>query len=167
LQRGPGADVNGGAMSKTVVLGVGNLLMQDEAIGVRVAGELWDRLAAENVEFVIGETDVAYCLGCLCPDNFLVLLDAAQLGGAPGSVRILPIQDAVSCQIKPSAMHELNIVDAIAAEYPAIKGVLIGIEPEVVDVGLAMSECLQSQFSLICEEVEKLLRKILEENKDA
>jgi hydrogenase maturation protease len=137
--------------------------MMDDGIGLRVAGELRDRLTAENTEVMIGETDVAWCIDRIRTDDFLVLLDAMCMGEAPGSVRLLPMDKAVSGRLKPYAMHELNIMDAIAAEYPEIKGVLIGIEPAEVGIGLELSECLQSGFDRICANVWILLQKVLED----
>lgn len=154
-------------MSRIAVLGVGNPLMRDDGIGVRVAEMIRDRLEAKNIKVILGETDVSYCLDCICADDFLVLLDAIHAGGLPGSVWLLPMEQAVSCRQKPYAAHDMSLVDAIAEEYPKSRGVLIGIEPEDVGIGLELSACLQDQFSRICADVEALLQKIMEDEADA
>ncbi len=143
-----------------VVLGIGNPLMRDDGIGVQVAGALRDRLADKHVKVVIGETDVAYCLDCICAADFVAVLDAARMGAEPGSVGLLPLQKADSGCKKPFAMHDINVLDAMAAEYPAIKGCLIGIEPADAGLGLDLSAPLQNRFEWICAEAERLIVSI-------
>ena len=42
---------------KIVILGIGNILLSDEGIGVHVANELFKRVLPENVSVVEGGTD--------------------------------------------------------------------------------------------------------------
>ena len=154
-------------MKRLVVLGIGNPIMKDDGIAIRVAQHIKPRIADKNVEVVIGETDVSYCMDSLSDEDLLVVLDAMYIGEEPGRVRLIPLDKAVSCQIKPYSAHDLNILDAIAAEFPGIKGYLIGIEPAVVGIGFELSNYLRIRFDRICSDVEKLLQMIMEEEKNA
>lgn len=154
-------------MNRTVVLGVGNPIMKDDGIGLRVAQAIQPGMAGRNIEVVLGETDVSYCLDCICADDFLVVLDAMYMGEEPGAVRAIPLARAISGRALPQTVHEMNVLDAITAAFPAMRGYLIGIEPAVVGIGFDLSNCIKKRFDRICADVDMLIQKILEEEKDA
>ena len=74
-------------MGRVVVLGVGNLLLSDEGVGVRCVERL--QRAADlppEVALIDGGTSTHELLDDLEGLDLLVILDAAKTGGPPGRV---------------------------------------------------------------------------------
>jgi hydrogenase maturation protease len=78
-----------------VAIGVGNVLLGDDAIGVRVIDALRDAAAREpgalpeGTRLVDGGTLGLDLLGVVGDSSGVVLVDAVRLGGLPGTVSVL------------------------------------------------------------------------------
>ncbi len=72
--------------TKTLVLGLGNVLMGDEGIGVHVVRALEKHPLPENVECLDGGTGGFILLEPLEKAGRIVLIDAAADGNPPGTV---------------------------------------------------------------------------------
>jgi len=140
-------------MSRTLVVGIGSLIMMDDGIGPRVAGAIKDRLQEHGIISVIGETDVQYCLNKIKKDDFLIIIDAMMLDKEPGSIDIIPLQDAAKKHCSLHSQHDFSLVDAVSRDYSDIQGYLIGIEASEIGFGLGLSEPLRQGFDCICEYV--------------
>src|SRR3974377_942260 len=75
------------ARPEILALGLGNLLLGDDAVGLRLLEELRD--AGGDAEFVDGGTQGLALLGYLADRPSVVILDAVALGAAPGTVHVL------------------------------------------------------------------------------
>lgn len=135
-------------MEKIVVLGVGNILMQDEGFGVRVVEEITRRcLFPEHVAVLDGGTLGMELLRFVAGADRLLILDAVNGGGQPGEIYQLA-NDEVKAYFKQKvSMHELGVQDVLAAleliEQPVKEVVVLGIQPAVIDVGLELSPVVQ------------------------
>lgn len=148
---------------KTLVLGVGNRLMSDEGVGVHVI----ERLVAgynipEEVQILDGGTlglDLLYYLEGV--ENLLIV-DAAETGKEPGTIVRLEGEEVpafMSIKISP---HQIGVPDMLAAAkmkdlYPK-RIVLLGIQPELITLGLDLSPALASKLELLTENVLSELR---------
>ncbi|MDF2568532.1 MAG: hybD 1 [Sporomusa sp.] len=135
-------------MEKTVVLGVGNILMQDEGFGVRVVEELTRRYTfTDNVQVLDGGTLGMELLRFISGANRLLIIDAVNGDGAPGKLYQFANEEVKAYFKHKVSMHELGIQDVLAAleliEQPISDIVVIGIQPAVIDVGLELSEVVQ------------------------
>jgi hydrogenase maturation protease len=78
-----------------VVVGVGNVLLRDDGVGVRVVEELRrrsardPRIVPETTRLVDGGTLGSGLLDTIHGSRLVMLLDAADLGQAPGTVSVL------------------------------------------------------------------------------
>ena len=149
-------------MSRAVVLAAGNPLMRDDAIGACIARALEPVFLNLDIEVFIGETDVSCCLDYVCPDDFLIILDAMYMGEQPGTVCKIPLYAAFNCRKKSLFAHETDVVDTLAEWMPGIQGYLIGIEPAEICVGLGLSYCLKNKFTQVCADAEDLIRSIID-----
>ncbi len=129
---------------RTVVLGVGNLIMGDEGAGVRCVERLEATGALPaDVAVIDGGTSTHELLGDLEDLDLLVIVDAVATGGAPGSLVRLEddhIPAAFSHKLSP---HQHGINDLLAAlrllgRAPK-RVVLHGITPAVIALGLELS----------------------------
>ena len=143
---------------KTLVLGVGNKLMSDEGVGVHVI----ERLVAghdlpEEVQVLDGGTlgmDLLYYLEGI--EN-LLLVDAVEAHKEPGAMICLEDEDVpafLSMKISP---HQLGVPDMLAAaklkgQYPK-RLVLLGIQPELLEIGLDLSPLVESKVDILVTKV--------------
>ncbi|SMC82364.1 HyaD/HybD family hydrogenase maturation endopeptidase [Sporomusa malonica] len=135
-------------MEKIIVLGVGNILMQDEGFGVRVVEELTRRYAfPDNVQVLDGGTLGMELLRFIAGADRLLIIDAVNGGCAPGEFYQFANEEVKAYFRDKVSMHELGIQDVLAAleliEEPVKEVVVLGIQPAVIDVGLELSEIVQ------------------------
>lgn len=68
---------------RTVILGIGNVLMQDEGAGVHAVRALAEQALGPGFEVVDGGTLGIELLPIIEDAGSLILIDAARFGGAP------------------------------------------------------------------------------------
>lgn len=150
-------------MKRILVIGIGNLIMKDDGIGVRVVEEMQTQLREINMIPLLGETDVQYCLDEIQSDDFLIIVDAMAEGKEPGSIEIMELCDAIQKRGKLRTQHEFSLLDLISLHYPKIKGCFLGIKAVEIDFGFELSEPLRQRFEEMCTVVLKAIYAIKEE----
>ena len=79
---------------RITILGVGNILLRDEGVGVRVVEELKKGYTfPENVSLVDGGTQGLWLLATIQESDHLIVVDAVLGGGEPGSLYRLERED--------------------------------------------------------------------------
>jgi hydrogenase maturation protease len=148
---------------RTLVLGLGNVLLRDEGIGVWIAESLRRRWWFPPEVLVIeGGTLGLDLLPRLDAIERLLLIDAVTVGREPGSVVRLEgdaVPAALAVKISP---HQIGVQDLLAvarfsgAEPPRV--VLCGMEPERLDPGIGFSPRVRARLSELEERVLAELR---------
>ena len=146
---------------KTLIIGVGNLLLTDEGVGIHAAQRLLrEYQLPEEVLVLDGGTlglDLLYYLEGI--EN-LLLIDAVLMNKEPGTLMRMVDDEVPSYMTFKMSPHHIGIPDMLFAAklkglYPP-NVVLWGVQPEIVDIGLDLSESIAKQ-------VDPLLDHILEE----
>ena len=119
---------------RVVVLGVGNLLRRDEGIGVRVVQELATRYRfPPQVTLVDGGTAGLRLLPLLEGADRLIIVDAVDVGAAPGTVLVLRPEDAEVAPRPAISLHEMGplevlaMLEATTGRHPPTT--IVGIQP--------------------------------------
>jgi hydrogenase maturation protease len=124
---------------RILIAGMGNLLMGDDGVGVHIVRCLPEQPCpgALAVEIGVAALDAAHWLAWA---DGVVAIDAMRAGGAPGSVYQLDAPDAT--RGAAASLHDLSLFEALrlvpAADRP-IRAVLIGVEPERVELRIGLS----------------------------
>jgi hydrogenase maturation protease len=135
-----------------VVIGVGNLLLKDEGIGIHTLKALQEMELPQDIALIDGGTSpdlIAYTRG----GDKMIIIDAARAGGKPGDIyRFKPEDMAAGKGILTSA-HEMGVAEnlalmALTGNEPA-ETVIIGIEPGEIDWGTELSPRLQKRLPAI------------------
>jgi len=141
---------------KAVVLGIGNTILSDEGVGVRVAEALEARYdLPDGVEVIDGGTSGMELLGPLSGTDILVVLDAVKGGQPPGTVvRLAGSEVPVFFRAKLSP-HQVSICDVLAGlefsgELPG-DIVLIGVEPQNLELGLELTSAVAARVPEMVE----------------
>jgi hydrogenase maturation protease len=146
---------------KTLILGVGNLLMGDEGVGVAAIRYLEAKGFAEHAELVDGGTSGFHLLGLFRNQQQLILIDAATDDKPLGTVSL--IRPRYANDFPPTlTAHDIGLKDLIES------AALLGYWPEVDlitvsigDLGLMTME-LSPAVAAALPAVEALVKCCLE-----
>lgn len=145
---------------RTVVVGVGNRLMGDEGIGVRVVEELRRRPLSGAVDVVDAGTIGLDLLFVLEGYGRAVIVDAAEMGLPAGEVRVFGPADLVEAGPVTDA-HGVGVAQVLeVAEATGLcpaNVVLVGVQPEKVGPALGLSECVEAALPGVVRCVEALV----------
>ena len=140
---------------KIVVLGVGNLLLSDEGVGVHVANELVKLELPPGVTVVEGGTDGFRLINVITEADRLIVVDAVKGGGAPGSIYRFDINEVQNCPSGfKTSVHQIGILEVINLSGLIGKTpqtTVIGIEPESLEMGMELSPEIKSKIPRIIE----------------
>lgn len=124
---------------KTLVLGLGNPLVTDDSVGLRVAAEL-QRLLAEDPDVEVSED---YWGGLRLMERMVgfdraIVIDAMQSGAPPGTIhRLTP--GSIPTQRSASA-HDVSLPTALALGRQA--GVALPADDQILLVGIEAEDIL-------------------------
>lgn len=145
-----------GSAKPVLVLGLGNLLLGDDGVGLRLLDQLAAGDCSEDVEFIDGGTQGLALLGYLEDRELVVVLDAIQLGDPPGTIHVVNCAEIERMQaMRSSTSHESNALELLA--YARLLGwqprhlVLVGIEPESTRTGIGLSASVEAALPIAIE----------------
>jgi len=141
--------------SEVVVLGLGNILMEDEGIGVHAANHLQDHYHFKpEIEIVDGGTSGLDLLTYFGPEKSILMIDAVNFDMDPGTVAKLE-DDAIQAQLDPKiSLHHLGLSDLISVaelvDRKAKRMTLLGIQPDSMEnLDLEMTPTIQGVFDKV------------------
>lgn len=119
---------------KTLILGLGNVLLQDEGIGVHTLRELEKLDWPENVDLLDGGTGGFVLLSLFQDYKKLVIIDATLSNEPEGTIKVLKPKFARDFP-KSLSTHELGLKDMIESaillgKVPEIQLIVISINPK-------------------------------------
>jgi hydrogenase maturation protease len=129
---------------RIVVLGVGNILLSDEGVGVRAIEALREGyLLPDGVEVIDGGTSGMELLEDLSSVDLLVVADAVKAGKPPASIiRIAGADVPVFFRAKISP-HQVGLSDVLAdLEFmgePPRETVIIGVQPVSMETRMELT----------------------------
>ncbi len=153
-------------MKKTViVIGLGNTLMSDEGVGVRVVQRLLDFAGRFPLgDFVDAGTGGMSILHLIRGKDRAIFIDCARMGEEPGVIKKFTPQELKSTKVLThQSLHEADLIKIIdmagqLGQCPA-EIIIFGIEPQVVKLGGELSKVLTDRFdeyiTIICKELPK------------
>ena len=129
---------------RVIVMGIGNLLLRDEGVGVHLAQEL--------TRMELGYTNLDIIEAGTCPDilsllspgvDKLIIVDAVKGGNEPGTLYKLSMADLDANPAAPLSLHEVGVVEnlkimSLLGKQPKSM-VVIGVEPKTIGYGLELS----------------------------
>jgi hydrogenase maturation protease len=142
-------------MKETVVLGIGNRLMEDDGIGNYVVEELKRRNALPCYRLIAGETDTDYCLDVLTDADTLILIDASDAGAQPCSVNVYQLEDVLKQPPTSLFPHNYSLIHALKQRSYEGTGILITIEAGSNTYRLGLSPDMERKFIQIVGEVQQ------------
>jgi hydrogenase maturation protease len=127
-------------LKKTLVLGIGNLLLGDEGVGVHAARALSKEGCPDGTEVLEIGTAILDALSALEKAHRVIVLDAMKYEGNPGTVYRIPLGRCRSSQCIAS-MHGFDIfrvMGLLGREYPP-EVLVFGVEPKHLEWSTELS----------------------------
>ena len=146
-------------INKIAIIGIGNLVMGDDGVGIHVV----EALGREDLPPHVGVFDCATrafdVLESIDGTEKAVIVDACKRNNAPGTIyrfRLDPAGDVADESFNLS-LHDINFTDALRAGREIYRLphdiVIIGVEPGLLDWGTELSEGVKSALPRIIEAV--------------
>ena len=148
---------------EVVVIGLGNILMEDEGIGVHAIRHLEENYRFKpEIEIVDGGTSGLDLLPFFGPQKSILLIDAVNFNMEPGTVASLK-DEAILAQLDPKiSLHHLGLSDLISiselTDRKAKKMTLLGIQPKSMEnLDLEMTETIKGVFDKVIRNALRIL----------
>jgi hydrogenase maturation protease len=157
-----------GSAKPVLVLGLGNLLLGDDAAGLKLLAALStaEPTYAAKIEFVDGGTQGLALLHYFANRRAVLVLDAVGLGAAPGSVHVLrgPAIEGLRAQ-RATTAHEGNALELLATarllgDTPE-EIVIVGIEPARIVTGIDLSPQVEASLPAALDRARAILDSML------
>lgn len=143
-------------MTKTVILGVGNLLLTDDGVGIHAIQKLQaDYDLPAGVQVVDGGTCGLDLLQFLEGVDHLIILDAAKLGKTPGSIVRMEGDQVPAYLALKTSPHEIGLPELLFTArltdiYPE-RVVIFGVQPENIETHLGLTPAVAARLEELVE----------------
>lgn len=149
------------ARKPILVIGIGNILIKDEGIGVRVAEQMMKMSLPPDVEVMDGGTGGLDLLYAVEGRKKVIVVDAVKTGSPPGTLFRFTDKDLGEKKGTLRSAHGIDFSDVISASvYFKTKPeeiVFLGIEPEDLGAGLELSPKIGGMIPVLINLVMKEL----------
>ena len=147
---------------KIAILGVGNILLKDEGIGVRVVRQLESEYTfPPYISLVDGGTDGAHLTSLVADFDEIIVIDAVEGGEKPGTLYRFTL-DQIAFDIPTHlSIHQMGVLEALnevklLGKEPKVT--FIGVEPEDIspwgmDLSPVIEEKIPEIITLVLKEL--------------
>ena len=142
----------------TLVLGIGNLVMSDDGIGVRVVQLLNERYRfPPDVTILDGGTLGLDLLPKLEGVDRLLVVDAVETGKVAGTLVRMAGEDVPVVLETKVSPHQMGLKDLLAVAmlqgFMPREMVLLGVQPGIIEMGMDLSAEVGSQLEPLADRV--------------
>jgi hydrogenase maturation protease len=132
---------------KIIVLGVGNLLLRDEGVGIHAIKELEKECFPAQVKIVDGGTGGIDLLFWLEEADYAIIIDCVKAEATPGTIFYFPVTELdLSTSGQITSLHEVNLNEFLLLAKKLGKlppTVIYGIQPAEISWGLELSPAVK------------------------
>ncbi len=142
-----------------LILGLGNLLLKDEGIGVHVVQRMMNMTLPPDVEVIDGGTLGMKLIYYIENRTKVIVIDAVLIDDQPGSIYRFTNKDLIENACQLFSAHDINFTHVIKNAEMFGNGpkeiVFIGIKPEDITPGIELTPVIEAQIPRIIELVLK------------
>ncbi|WP_294532697.1 hydrogenase maturation protease [uncultured Rhodoblastus sp.] len=143
-----------------IVLGLGNILLSDDGVGVHVARQLaMNPGAPQGLRALDGGTPGFSLKEALAGSDSVLVVDAKLLGAPPGAMRLLHSRELREqvCRGERLSAHEAGLNDFLTMArlegWKPANLALLGVQPERIDWGETLSETVARSVPSVCRTI--------------
>jgi hydrogenase maturation protease len=148
---------------KTLILGLGNVLLQDEGLGVHTLREMQKLEWPENIELLDGGTGGFVLLSLFNEYKQFIIIDATLSNDPPGTIKVIEPKFAKDFP-RSLSTHELGLKDLIESaqllgKMPKIYLIVVNIHPQQ-EMNIELTEKTKLVIPDVVKTVVELVNKI-------
>jgi len=154
---------------KIAILGIGNILLQDEGFGVHVVKKIDKSKLPENVDIIEGAVLGLQIFNFLLDYDRVIVIDAVKGGGKPGDIYKFRIEECRK-DFGMISLHDLDFVKSLEIMkqfYKLPEIIVVGIEPRSTEVGMNLTKEIEKKIPEVLEIVYKEIHSINKEMQHA
>lgn len=149
-------------MKDTVIIGIGNILLKDDGVGVHTINCLRSENIPSAIELVDGGTSTLNILGYFLDYSRVIIIDCLRAGYEPGTIYKINPDEISNYKSENLSLHDVQILDVIKmanmiGKFPKVT--IIGIEPKEISLNTELTETIKNKVP----EVIKHIKNELEE----
>ncbi|MDP4147136.1 MAG: HyaD/HybD family hydrogenase maturation endopeptidase [Bacillota bacterium] len=153
-------------MKNTVIIGIGNILLKDDGVGVYTIKQLENEKLPSTIELVDGGTSTLDTLGFFLDYSRVIVIDCLRAGYEPGTIYKINTEDIKDYKKENLSIHDVQILDVVKmanmmGKFPKVT--IFGIEPEKICLDTEMTKTMQVKIPEIIKLV-KMELNIEEQN---
>jgi len=146
--------------NKTLILGLGNILLQDEGVGVHALKEMGKLQWPDHVDLLDGGTGGFVLLSLFQEYSTIIIIDAAISNELPGTIHVIKPKFAKDFP-KSLSTHELGLKDMIESaillgKVPKLHLITCTINPKQ-EMNMELSPIIKKQIPALIETVKEIL----------
>ena len=138
-------------MKELVIIGIGNILQNDDGVGVYAAKFLETNYTfSPAISIINGGVEGINLLSVFMEYKEVLILDAIELEDEAGSIYNLPANELTNHKLNIATAHDIGVIECLNMLYlmdkePPISNIL-GIVPQSIAFGIGLSETLAQKF---------------------
>ena len=140
---------------KILILGLGNILLGDEGVGVRVAEQLLSHPLPDEIEVIDGGTAGYELINFFEGKEKVIIVDAVKTNDTPGSVYKLDLALVQEDETVQLSLHQIGLKNVFKMAS------MMDLNPEVTLIGIVPKDYQDYNIGL-SEEVEKAIPLAIE-----
>ncbi len=150
------------AAADILLIGLGNLLLGDEGVGIHALRQLQAHYRFEPpIECLDGGTSGIDLLPWFQDYNRIILVDAVDFRAAPGHVGVLRDEEIVTTLNEKMSLHHLGVGDVLSLtqllDYTPAELVMVGVQPEAMALDLALTPTVAARVPAVIAAVQGIL----------
>lgn len=150
--------------AQIAVMGIGNILMQDEGIGVHIIKKLSKQYEFDpHIALIDGGNMGMDLLPFFDEYNSMIIVDAVDFEKKPGFIDTIENDNILALFTTRMSLHHLGLKDVLSyaklLDQTPKNLCLIGIQPDKVEMEMQLSEIINNKF-------DKLLNLVLQKLKE-
>lgn len=143
---------------RITIIGIGNILYQDEGVGVHILPSLMEKLGNDSdIEIIEGATDGMILLEPVEDAEHLIIIDAINAGKPGGTIITLegdeiPAYYGIKMSIHQIGFQEVLWTAKFRERYPD-QIIMFGMQPSSLELGIELSETNQARLEELTAKV--------------
>ena len=144
------------AHKKVIIIGIGNLILQDEGVGVHAVRALEEMDLPSGVEVIDGGTATMELLPVFQEAERIIVIDALRGGAQPGTIYRLCPDDLMGETERPLSLHQVGLLEVLGMARqlggePEV--VIIGVEPKEISWGMELTPEVEARLPRVIDAV--------------
>ncbi len=143
---------------KVTLIGLGNILMRDEGVGIHVANHMMQNFrVCDDLQIVDGGTSGLDLLPFIENREHVLFVDAVNFNKEPGHIGRLANEQVPSLFGVKDSLHHMGLMDLLAAaqlmEKLPKQICLVGIQPKRIETGLELTDTIAARMPWLIDRV--------------